>query len=243
MRVSVIAAAAVAALALAACGDNQKPVPPGGGMPGEGPVEVTCEVLPALTGANACSLVKGSATKLLRGNVLTPTTVYKGGQVAVDETGKVGCVGCKCAAGGETTITCPDAVISPGLINTHDHITFDGNAPYTSTAERYEHRHQWRNTGQDGHSPIPDDSSTNDQVRWAELRFVMGGATSIVGSGGQAGLLRNLDRMPLLGGLEMLGKKEVEFQTFPLDDVGGARRIGDCNYGGTPDTAGTTAVA
>ena len=48
-------------------------------------------------------------------------------------------------------ITCPDGAISPGLINTHDHITFTQNPPYTDTGERYEHRHEWRK-GLDGHT-------------------------------------------------------------------------------------------
>ncbi|HEU4728531.1 MAG TPA: thrombospondin type 3 repeat-containing protein [Kofleriaceae bacterium] len=69
----------------------------------------------------------------------------------------------------------------------------------------------------------------------------MGGATSIVGSGGQAGLLRNLDQA---NNQEDLGKKEVEFQTFPLDDSGRGetRRIGDCAYGTSPDTPSKPSV-
>ncbi|HET7502368.1 MAG TPA: amidohydrolase family protein [Kofleriaceae bacterium] len=223
-------------VAVAACGDNLKkppPVPPpgGGGGSDEGPKEVTCEAL--APSANTCDVTPGGSTTLIKGTVLTATTVFRGGQVAVDDTGHISCVGCNCAAGGETTITCPDAAISPGLINTHDHITFDQNSPYTDTGERYEDRQQWRE-GLDQHHDIPAAGSANaDQIRWAELRFLMGGATSIVGSGGQAGLLRNLDQA---NNQEDLGKKEVEFQTFPLDDANGTRRIGDCAYGGTPDT-------
>ena len=188
----VVSVSVAVALFAAACGDNHKPPAPGDGsgmMPG--PVVKTCEVLPQA--ASTCSVVAGGATRLLKGNVLTPTTVYIGGQVAVDATGKITCAGCNCAAGGETTITCPDAAISPGLINTHDHITFDQNPPYTATTERYEDRQQWRE-GLDGHAKIPDPSNTSAaQISWNELRFLMGGATSIVSSTGQPGFLRNLD--------------------------------------------------
>ena len=171
---------------------------------------------------------------LIEGNILTPTTVFHGGQVEVDTTGHITCVGCDCARGGETTIVCPDAAISPGLINTHDHITFTQNNPYTDTGERYDDRQQWRE-GLDGHKKIPaPGSATADQIRWGELRFLMGGATSIVGSGGQPGLLRNLD---IAADMEGLTKKAVDFDTFPLDDASGTRRTGDCNYGGTADTA------
>jgi len=229
-----------ALVALAACGDNLKPSGPDVGGAGAGPVEKVCAVLP--TSATTCSVTAGGPVTLLKGNVLTASVMYRGGQVAVDAGGKISCVGCDCAVGGETTITCPDASISPGLINTHDHITFDQNPPYTDTGERYEDRQQWRKA-LDNHHDIPaPGSATADQIRWAELRFLMGGATSIVGSGGQAGLLRNLDQA---ANLEGLLKKEVEFQTFPLDDSSGKRRMGDCNYAGTngPDTAGKPSVA
>lgn len=206
-------------------------------MTPEGPVVMTCETLPAT--ASTCTVAAGGATRLIKGNVLTPTTVYLGGQVAVDATGKITCTGCNCAAGGETTITCPDAAISPGLINTHDHITFDQNPPYTTTTERYEDRQQWR-TGLDGHHQIPDPSATGAaQISWNELRFVMGGATAIVSSTGQPGFLRNLDGKT---DATALGKATpVDFDTFPLDDSSGARRRGDCDYGPSPTTASTIA--
>src|SRR5262249_11703769 len=132
--VSVIAVSVAAIAALAACGDNRTPgtAPPDAGS--EGPVEKICEALAPTT--STCSVTAGSATILLKGNVLTPTTLYRGGQVAIDATGQIACVGCNCATGGETTLTCPDAAISPGLINTHDHITYTQNNPYVTT-ERY----------------------------------------------------------------------------------------------------------
>jgi large repetitive protein len=225
----------VVSLALAAaCGDNHAPDVVGP----VGPVEVSCAVLAPT--ATTCTVTPGSEVTLLTGNVLTATTLFRGGQVAVDATGTISCVGCNCATGGETTVTCPGASISPGLINAHDHITFDQNPPYTDTGERYEDRQQWR-LGLDARKEIPAaGGATADQIRWAELRFLMGGATSIVGSGGQKGLLRNLDQA---ANLEGITKKEVEFQTFPLNDAGGRRRIGDCNYGGMPDTPTKTSVA
>jgi large repetitive protein len=200
--------------------------------------EVVCAALPPTTNGATCEVSGTGATKLLKGIVLTPSTVYRGGQVAVNASGAITCVGCDCAAGGETVISCPDGAISPGLINAHDHITFTQNDPYTNTGERYEHRHQWRK-GQDMHPRIPSPgSATGDQIRWGELRFLMGGATSIVGSGGQAGLLRNLDSASQQEGL---GQGVVNFDTFPLDDSGGNRRTSDCNYGAGATTAASIA--
>jgi hypothetical protein len=123
-----------------------------------------CEALaPVSTGT--CEVTAGGGAKLLKGTVLTPTTVYVGGQVAVDPAGHITCVGCNCAQGGETVITCPDASISPGLINTHDHITSTQNDPYAESFRqfRYEHRHQWRR-GE------PADPGQRPQQRHAHLR-------------------------------------------------------------------------
>ena len=209
---------------------------PDAGLPtpdGTQTTEVLCATLPATSSGATCEVSGTGTTKLLKGIVLTPATIFRGGQVAVDATGAITCVGCDCAAGGETVITCPDGAISPGLINTHDHITFTQNQPYTDTGERYEHRHQWRK-GQDGHPKITASGGANaDQIKWGELRFLMGGATSIVGSGGQAGLLRNLD----LDSQEGLSQGKVNFDTFPLDDSSGTRKPSGCSYGAGPTTA------
>jgi hypothetical protein len=212
----------------AACGDDAKhnPDAPPADAPNDTVVETVCQTLP--TTATTCSVTAGGSTMLLEGNVVTPGMVFKGGEVAVDATGKISCVGCDCATGGETVIACADATISPGLINTHDHITYAQNAPYHDTGERYDDRQQWR-IGLDGHTKIPaPGGASGDQVSWGELRFLMGGATSTVGSGGQAGLLRNLDKASLLEGLT---SKAVKFDTFPLGDSSGTRNLTNCNYG------------
>ncbi|HEY0195132.1 MAG TPA: hypothetical protein VGC42_28655, partial [Kofleriaceae bacterium] len=240
MRRSLLVLALVVA-GLAACGDNNhagsNPPPDsgtgsagGGSNPNEPPpVEMACATLPA--SANTCDVTAGSSTILLKGNVLTPTNVYKGGQVLIGADGKIQCVGCDCSAGadGATVLSCPEASISPGLINVHDHITYDYHSPYNDTGERYEDRQQWR-TGKDQRTVLsPEGKASSDQISWAELRFMMGGATSISGSGGAAGLLRNLDKAePLQGGLN---KPPVDFDTFPLDDTSGTRQTDNCNYG------------
>lgn len=192
-----------------------------------------CETLAPLS-SGTCS-VSGSGTSILiKGNVLRPGEVLEGGQVLVDSAGNITCTGCDCAsqASNPTIVTCPDAVISPGLINTHDHITFTQNNPYTDTGERYEQRHDWRK-GQRGHTKISaSGGASSDQIRWGELRFLMGGATSIVGSGSATGFLRNLDKTDQEG----LNQEPVHFETFPLDDSDGTQLESGCDYGGTPDT-------
>ncbi len=237
-RISVVTLVLSSLLAIG-CGDDSPNKVPDGGVEPDGmtATEVLCETLPANASGATCETTGSGTTKLLKGIVLTPTTIFRGGQVAVDDTGQITCVGCDCAAGGETVITCPDGAISPGLINTHDHITFTQNQPYTDTGERYEDRQQWRK-GQDGHPKIPAGGGASaDQIRFGELRFLMGGATSIIGSGGQPGILRNLDT----ANQEGLNQGQVNFDTFPLDDSGGSKRTMDCDYGGQPTTAASIA--
>jgi hypothetical protein len=238
-----VLAFALFGLFVTGCGDDGNKQPQDAGVvdaPPDGPptAEVTCETLTPLA-SGTCEVTTGNASQLIKGTVLTPTTIYHGGQVLVDGTGQISCVGCNCAAGGETTIVCPDGTVSPGLINTHDHITFTQNQPYTDTGERYEDRQQWRK-GLDSHAKIPSaGSATADQIRWGELRFLMGGATSIIGSGGQPGLLRNLDQA---ANEEGLAKGAVNFDTFPLDDSSGTRQTTTCNYGAAAATAASIAT-
>jgi hypothetical protein len=221
-------------LGFVACGDDSgghHPGPDAGvdAPPDAGPGETVCENLPPLA-SGTCEVTPGGATKLIKGNILTPQAVFVGGQVAVDADGQITCVGCDCAQGGETTIVCPQASVSPGLINTHEHITFQQAEPYTDTGERYEHRHQWRK-GLDGHTKISaTGGASGPRISYGELRYVMGGATSIVGSGGQPGLLRNLDNATTQEGLS---HTPVAFETFPLGDSSGTMRTADCNYGTT----------
>jgi hypothetical protein len=191
--------------------------------------EVVCQTLAPLS-SGTCAVTAGSTSKLITGGtVLVPGTIYRGGSVLVDATGNIACVGCGCDAMGQgaTTIVCPTGVVSPALINTHDHITYTQNSPYTDTGERYEHRNDWRK-GENGHTQIntPGGASA-DQVHWGELRFLLGGAASTVGSGSAAGLLRNLDKSADELGLN---QTPVDFETFPLGDSNGTELTSGCAY-------------
>ncbi len=179
--------------------------------------------LPALP-SGICEVSGTGAGLLIQGDVLAPGQVFRGGQVFVDATGTIACVGCDCTAtpgaSTATQVTCPNGVVSPGLINAHEHITYQGT-PRAQTAERYEHRSDWRQpTAGHTHPPGPRAPNAAANVPWAELRMVMGGATSINADisalpATGAGFLRDLDNA---ADEEGLGHPASHYDTFPLGD-------------------------
>ncbi|MFY0563908.1 lamin tail domain-containing protein [Archangium lansingense] len=184
-----------------------------------------------------CKVTPGAAdnkARLYMGVVLMDGKTLIGGQVLVDDKGVIACSSCDCsgvpAATGATSISCPQGVISPALINAHDHIDFQ-RGPENWTAERYEHRHDWRVGGaaHAGHTRIAAGSTATDLgVRWAELRQVMAGTTAIVSSGGRPGFLRDLNSFGTAQ--EGLGEPKVNFQTFPIGDSAGEELESGCGY-------------
>jgi large repetitive protein len=208
---------------------------PGIGAVGPTVVECAAHAKDPPLQSGTCQVTAGSAAQLITaGSVLVPGTVYHGGQVLVDDKGIIQCVGCDCtsdaAAQGATSIACPTGVVSPGLINPHDHVTYDQASPAADTGERYEQRNDWR-LGLRGHTKIPSTSkSTADALHWNELRFLMGGATSEIGSGSTPGFLRNLDVAANQEGL--VSKKPVDNDTFPLDSS--SQLTSGCGYTGFP---------
>lgn len=210
-------------------GKGQPPMPvvECAGAPLTPPASGTCEVTTV-----------GQSGVLFRGTVLAPDQVLHRGEVLIDAQGTIVCVDCDCskAAGAAqaSVVTCANGVISPGLINPHDHISYANNPPMGHGTERYEHRHDWRK-GLNGHTKITVKSGASTAVvEFAELRFVMGGATSAASAGGKAGLLRNLDTAGLFEGLPI---QLVNSDTFPLDDSAGIENDSGCNYGAGPTLA------
>ncbi len=181
-------------------------------------------------GSCAITKVGTTAAVLVRGRLLTPTDPLTG-EVLIDEGGLIACVDASCTMppayvedaakymatyAGATQVTCADAVISPGLINPHDHITFANTPPLPHGTERYEQRHDWRK-GIRGHTKLTTwGTGGGNAVILAELRFLMSGTTSAASAGGAAGLIRNVDSTaPELEGANI---KIVNSDTFPLKD-------------------------
>jgi len=187
----------------------------------------------------SCRATSGTSNfVLMQGNILAGNKIYENGQILIDRSGDnatLSCVGCDCGdeadAAAATIIECADAVISPGLINAHEHLGWGADTPRSHGDERYDHRHDWRK-GKRGHSSIPQGSGNyNDAaVLYGELRHLLSGVTSIAGSGGAVGLVRNLDDSSKTEGINV----RVKYDTFPLGDSSGTMRADGCAYDFAP---------
>ena len=206
-----------------------------------------------ISASETCEATAGDANRLVTGVVLTDGVTYVGGQVLIDgASGAITCASCDCSsetiAAAATKLVCPKGIVSPGLINAHDHISYQAS-PGMRTAERYEHRHDWRvgGSGHDNHTRINNGgNATNTQIRWAELRQVMAGTTSIVGAtytaNGNLGMLRNLDTSAAGQQGAVVPGSGVDSDTFPLGDTSGTELTSGCGYPSLPAAApGTNA--
>jgi cytosine/adenosine deaminase-related metal-dependent hydrolase len=196
--------------------------------------------VPALARA-PCRARAGDARLLIRARLLIPAGSVRRGELLADAEGRIACIGaCRAQAKGATLIDCPDALLSPGFVNLHEHLMFGGVAPRPDDGIRYTHRHDWRK-GLNGFRARENFAGTRDPalLAWFELRHLLAGETALAGNVMARGLARNLD---VAAGLEGLDAAAVTNEVFPLDDATGIERIGDCDYGPHPETAAGAAA-
>ena len=198
---------------------------------------VACPTKPAAPAQGLCDVTAGSGPNVvLVGNVLADDgKTYQGGGVVYEsgkENGKILYVGCdwqtQAEATDATVVSCANGVITPGLINPHDHITFNTkNKPAPHGTERFDHRHDWRK-GRGRFTLLdPKRGSNEAQTLYSELRHVLAGATSVAGSGSAQGMLRNLDKGGEAAG--NLQGADVDYSTFPLGDSDGKSAQSSCS--------------
>ena len=187
---------------------------------------------PAPPPGNCAVARKGTAGLLLQGRVLSPAGPIDG-EVLIAATGTIACADKSCAAtagyADATVVLCSAAVIAPGFINAHDHTEYDGHPPLTHGTTRWQHRNGWR-TGSSGETAlVPKPTLTKDakMIAAAEARFLVGGTTTVNGSGGVAGLVRNVASSSHVEGLT---SHSVYFDTFPLGDTSGVEIASGCAY-------------
>ncbi|KAI1186821.1 metal dependent amidohydrolase [Nemania serpens] len=199
-----------------------------------------------------CRLVKRGLSKdlLLLGTVLTDKGAQPDSAVLV-HSGKIAYVGDICGLDpgkwrrgtDASVLNCTGSVISPGFINTHEHIDYATVRPLTDIGERVSHRHDWRVGARNATMrEVAVNGSAAAARAWGELRHVFSGTTALVGGAMAPGLARNLD---FADGLEeeegLAGRPAARYDTFPLRDKHGIMRNGDCNYGPDPIDRATAA--
>lgn len=115
------------------------------------------------------------------------------------------------------------AVLSPGFVNAHEHPAYSYAFPDENLNPDYVHRDEWR-LGLNGKVPLPsptpywfepDDAETAAILIAMELRHLLGGATTIAGSGGVPGVIRNINRHRRDGDLALYDA-EAHLSTFPF---------------------------
>ena len=232
LRSIAVTSPLIALLLFVACTDQENPqgvkVPadelaPDGGKPST----QTTKNPDGTETKHLCKVAKtGEAGRVITGTLLLADGP-KEGELFVDDKGLIACAAEDCSQTDgydkATKIECTEVVISPGLINPHDHISFANNPPPEPADERYEHRHDWRK-GLRGHTVIKTNAPTvKNAVSAAELRFLMSGMTSTASGGnagsGAPGLARNIDSNAKQ--LEGLPITLAVSDTFPLGDNGG----------------------
>ena len=158
------------------------------------------------TNVGNCIPVSGDPTLIrLRGTVWTGDVTLNDGEVFLSaKTGKILCVGADCSStpdADKATVLCTDGIITPGLINPHDHGTYN-HLPRWQHTKKYGDRYQWQ--GDASYKAFKVSQQTTftkakcEVVKWTELREIVAGTTSIQGVTSSVplcakGMVRDLD--------------------------------------------------
>lgn len=167
---------------------------------------------------------------VLRGTVVTPAELIPDGLVSISGN-RIADVSALAGQPSSGTID-TDAVIFPGLVDLHDHITWNF-LPRWKPGEFFRNRYDWqqrvayRIALDEPHSKVvADHGLACDADRFGEIKAIVGGATSVVGSLTPTpntdnnacieGLARNLDNY---SGFDhsVLNKEPVRYEVFPFE--------------------------
>jgi len=216
-----------------------------------GVVLIKCLVLVVFLGCSTARMQSNAGSELSQDNgiiikskyVLTSGGPIEGGIICIRD-GKILSVSEKVPEGirALTVLDLTSHVVSPGLINSHDHVSYNQmtpskevELPYVEENARYDQRNDWRK-GLRGHKRLSYKSDfSKEVVAWGELRQIISGTTTVVSSGGTDGLLRNLgNEKPTSSKLdsrrEGLVSKKVFYNVFPLGDTKGQQITQGLDY-------------
>lgn len=166
---------------------------------------VVCD--PAVS-ARTPSVTAGAADRIvLRGRVVSPSTVIPQGEVLVTVTGsgtsrvgRITCVAPSCAGRpgyvGATVIETA-GIIAPGLVDAHNHPQYNFLPPWTPP-RRFFNSDQWQSVPEYRAftQPLRDNEGTYtcQMVKWGELRSLVAGTTTLQGAPNRNCVTRTLVR-------------------------------------------------
>ena len=143
---------------------------------------------------------------ILRGTVLAPDEIIEDGEVVI-ESELIVCVDVDCdeiTEGKDYTIIETDGVISPGLIDAHNHLPYNFLPPWFPVSDTFfNNRYEWANEAayRDHIAPYADNRMSGTHycpaAKWGELRSLVHATTTIQGQSFQQrcvmGAVRNAD--------------------------------------------------
>jgi len=169
-----------------------------------------------LLGLFACPLLAQSSNDgyALRGTLIMPDGIVENGTVLIRQ-GKIVAVGPHVKMPPNATAIDTHGVIAPGLIDLHNHLTWNV-FPRWHPSQVFGNRYDWQQTPiyqtliESPHAAMVADGLECEMERYAEVKAISQGETSVVGSladACSAGLAQNLD-----------GEDEwhVAYNVFPL---------------------------
>ena len=136
----------------------------------------------------------------LRGTLVTPDGIVENGTVVVKD-GKIASAGKQADLPSNATVIDTHAVIAPGFIDLHDHLTYNV-FPRWHPIEEFGNRYDWQQKPiyqtliESPHAGMVDEGLECEMQRYAEVKALSEGETSVVGSLKNScdhGLARNLD--------------------------------------------------
>jgi len=146
-------------------------------------------------------LAQSSADTLaLRGTLIMPDGIVENGVVLIHQ-GKIAAAGAKVKIPQNATTIDTHGVIAPGLIDLHNHLTYN-IFPRWHPAEEFANRYDWQQKPiyktliESPHDALMADGLECEMERYAEVKALSEGETSVVGSLAEAcseGLAHNLD--------------------------------------------------
>ncbi|UPG85817.1 amidohydrolase family protein [Luteibacter aegosomatis] len=135
----------------------------------------------------------GSGTWTLRANVVVDRHILVGGAVEIKADGTIGKVACDGELPSGPMLDCPGTVVTAGLINLHEHLNYSTGRPLPPPLHAMQSHHDWQRDPSIWGGQEVIRTGRREPIGLVELRYLLGGTTTIAGRGQAKGLTRNPD--------------------------------------------------